>query len=91
MISAIRLRSGSVQAMKDIRIHEHGGPEQLAYDDASNPIPRRGEALVRVVASGITSRCVVHRQTKPKAAYKNSGTNRQSHHLAGNIRRVSAC
>jgi NADPH:quinone reductase-like Zn-dependent oxidoreductase len=90
MISAIRPRSGAVQAMKDIRIHEHGGPEQLAYDDAPNPIPRRGEALVRV-ASGITSRRVVHRQTKPKAAYKNSGTNRQSHHLAGNIRRVSAC
>jgi len=76
--------------MKDIRIHEHGGAEQLAYDDAPNPIPRRGEALVRV-ASGIASRRVVHRQTKPKAAYKNSGTNRQSHHLAGNIRRVSAC
>jgi NADPH:quinone reductase-like Zn-dependent oxidoreductase len=64
--------------MQDIRIHEHGGPEQLAYDGASNPIPRRGEAIVRVVASGITSRCVVHRQTKAKAAYKNSGTNRPS-------------
>ena len=40
--------------MKAIRIHKHGGPEQLIYEDAPNPTPARGEALVRVVAAAVT-------------------------------------
>lgn len=40
--------------MKAIRIHKRGGLEQLVYEDAPKPIPHRGEALVRVMASGIT-------------------------------------
>jgi NADPH:quinone reductase-like Zn-dependent oxidoreductase len=41
-------------AMKAIRIHGRGGPEQLVYEDAPKPIPQRGEALVRVMAAGVT-------------------------------------
>jgi NADPH:quinone reductase-like Zn-dependent oxidoreductase len=40
--------------MKAIRIHGRGGPEQLVYEDALKPIPQRGEALVRVMAAGVT-------------------------------------
>jgi NADPH:quinone reductase-like Zn-dependent oxidoreductase len=40
--------------MKAVRIHGRGGPEQLVYEDAPNPIPQRGEALVRVMAAGVT-------------------------------------
>jgi NADPH:quinone reductase-like Zn-dependent oxidoreductase len=40
--------------MKAVRIHGHGGPEQLVYEDAPKPIPQRGEALVRVMAAGVT-------------------------------------
>ena len=41
-------------AMKAIRIHGRGGPEQLVYEDAPKPVPQRGEALVRVMAAGVT-------------------------------------
>jgi NADPH:quinone reductase-like Zn-dependent oxidoreductase len=40
--------------MKAIRIHERGGPEQLIYEDAPKPVPGRGDAVVRVVAAGVT-------------------------------------
>ena len=40
--------------MKAVRIHARGGPEQLVYEDAPKPVPRRSEALVRVLAAGVT-------------------------------------
>jgi NADPH:quinone reductase-like Zn-dependent oxidoreductase len=40
--------------MKAIRIHERGGPEQLIYEDAPKSVPRCGDALVRVLAAGVT-------------------------------------
>src|SRR5262245_37884661 len=40
-------------AMKAIRIHKHGGPEVMAYEDAPVPSPAPGEALVRVHVSGV--------------------------------------
>ena len=40
--------------MKAIRIHERVGPEQLIYEDAPKPVPRRGDAVVRVVTAGVT-------------------------------------
>lgn len=40
--------------MKAIRIHERGGPEQLIYEDAPKPVPGRGDAVVRVLAAGVT-------------------------------------
>jgi len=39
--------------MKAIRIHEHGGPEVLRYEDAPLPQPAAGEALVEVHVSGV--------------------------------------
>jgi hypothetical protein len=40
--------------MKAVRIHGRGGPEQLVYEDAPKPTPQQSEALVRVLASGVT-------------------------------------
>jgi NADPH:quinone reductase-like Zn-dependent oxidoreductase len=39
--------------MKAIRIHTHGGPEVLVYEDAPRPVPGTGEVLIRVYAAGI--------------------------------------
>ncbi|MER5904866.1 NADP-dependent oxidoreductase [Streptomyces mirabilis] len=39
--------------MKAIRVHEHGGPEVLRYDEVPTPEPRPGEVLVRVHAVGV--------------------------------------
>jgi NADPH2:quinone reductase len=39
--------------MKAIRIHEDGGPEVLRYEDAPDPEPGPGEALVRLHAASL--------------------------------------
>ena len=39
--------------MKAVRFHEHGGPDVLRYEDAPDPQPRQGEALVRVRACAL--------------------------------------
>jgi NADPH:quinone reductase-like Zn-dependent oxidoreductase len=39
--------------MKAVRIHRHGGPEVLSYEDAPVPEPAAGEVLVRVHAAGV--------------------------------------
>jgi NADPH:quinone reductase-like Zn-dependent oxidoreductase len=39
--------------MKAIRIHNYGGPEVLAYEDAPRPTPAADEILLRVKASGV--------------------------------------
>lgn len=39
--------------MKAIRIHQTGGPEALRFEDAPDPRPQAGQALVRVEAAGV--------------------------------------
>lgn len=39
--------------MKAVRIHTHGGPETLVYDDAPRPTPLTGEVLIRVRAASV--------------------------------------
>jgi len=39
--------------MKAIRIHQHGGPEVLVYEEVATPTPGPGEALVKIEASGV--------------------------------------
>ncbi|MFD9533440.1 NADP-dependent oxidoreductase [Streptomyces sp. NPDC060010] len=43
----------STRTMRAIRIHEHGGPEVLRYDEVPIPKPGPGEVLVRVHAAGV--------------------------------------
>ncbi|MFE3826114.1 NADP-dependent oxidoreductase [Streptomyces sp. NPDC059092] len=39
--------------MRAVRLHEHGGPEVLRYDEVPVPEPGPGEVLVRVYAVGV--------------------------------------
>lgn len=39
--------------MRAVRIHEHGGPEVLRYEEVPLPEPARGEARVRIEAIGL--------------------------------------
>ena len=39
--------------MKAIRIHAHGGPEVLRYEDVPVPVPAAGQALIRIEAAGV--------------------------------------
>ena len=39
--------------MKAVRIHTHGGPETLVYEDAPRPTPLTGEVLIRTRAASV--------------------------------------
>jgi NADPH:quinone reductase-like Zn-dependent oxidoreductase len=39
--------------MKAVRFHQHGGPEVLRYEDAPDPAPAAGRAIVRVRACAL--------------------------------------
>ena len=39
--------------MKAVRFHQHGGPEVLRYEDAPDPVPAAGRAVVRVRACAL--------------------------------------
>ncbi|MER5937404.1 NADP-dependent oxidoreductase [Streptomyces sp. NPDC001928] len=43
----------STDTMRAVRLHEHGGPEVLRYDEVPMPEPGPGEVLVRVSAVGV--------------------------------------
>ncbi|MBI5379533.1 MAG: zinc-binding dehydrogenase [Nitrospirae bacterium] len=51
--------------MKAVRFHEHGGPEVLRYEEASDPRPGPGEALVRVKACALNHLDIWIRQGIP--------------------------
>ena len=44
-----------------IRIHAHGGPEVLRWDEVALPAPGPGEALVRHTAVGVNFIDTYHR------------------------------
>ena len=47
--------------MKVARFHKFGGPEVLVHEEAPKPVPKPGEALVRVRAVGINHVDLDHR------------------------------
>jgi NADPH2:quinone reductase len=47
--------------MKAIRMHQHGGPEVLRYEDVETPVPQTGEVLVRHAAMGVNYIDTYHR------------------------------
>ena len=55
--------------MKAIRIHAPGGPEVMKLEDAPQPTPKAGEALVKVDAAGLNYIDVYFRSGQYKAEY----------------------
>jgi NADPH:quinone reductase len=47
--------------MKAIRIHNHGGPDVLTYEDIPIPEAKAGEALVKIEAIGVNFIDIYHR------------------------------
>lgn len=47
--------------MKAIRVHEHGGPDALKYEDVALPEPGPGQARVKLEASGLNYIDIYHR------------------------------
>lgn len=54
--------------MKAIRIHHHGGPDVLSYEETSLPEPGPAEVRVRLHAAGVNFIDTYHRQGLYKAA-----------------------
>lgn len=54
--------------MKAIRVHAHGGPEVLRYEEMPAPSPGPGEAVVRVEAAGLNYIDVYRRTGQYKIA-----------------------
>ena len=48
--------------MKATRFHQHGGPEVLTYEDAPEPTPEDGQAVVRLEAIGLNYIDTYHRE-----------------------------
>src|ERR1700730_2341806 len=46
--------------MKAIRVHSHGGPEVLRFEDVPDPEPSAGQAVVRVEAAGVNFIDIYH-------------------------------
>src|SRR6266513_2541792 len=44
---------GRRSTVKAVRVHACGGPEALRYEDVATPAPGRGEARVKIAASGV--------------------------------------
>jgi NADPH2:quinone reductase len=53
--------------MKAVRIHTPGGPEVMRYEDAPEPTPKAGEAVVKVEAAGLNYIDVYFRSGQYKA------------------------
>jgi NADPH:quinone reductase-like Zn-dependent oxidoreductase len=53
VLDAGQTSRGNSEFMKAIRIHNHGGPEVLQYEEAPRPRLRSGEVLIRVHAAGV--------------------------------------
>ncbi len=76
--------------MKAIRIHGHGGPERLVYEDVPQPHPGQGEVLVHVYATG-----VIANELKWSATYETRTGSKRSlpipgHDLSGVVEEVGS-
>ncbi len=51
--------------MKAIRLHAHGGPEVLVYEDVPDPVPGPGQVLIRVEAASVNFADTMRRRNLP--------------------------
>src|SRR5262245_43316503 len=56
--------------MKSTRFHAHGGPEVLSYEDAPEPVPGPGEALIRVRACALNHLDIFQRRGIERVALR---------------------
>jgi NADPH:quinone reductase-like Zn-dependent oxidoreductase len=75
--------------MKAIRIHQKGGPESLVYEDAPTPALLPGDALVRVLASAITTPELTWGPTYTDAAGKSRLPSIPGHEFSGIVESVA--
>jgi NADPH2:quinone reductase len=54
--------------MKAIRIHNYGGPEVMRYEETPEPVPGKGEAVVKIAAAGLNFIDIYFRTGSSKAA-----------------------
>src|SRR5207302_821313 len=54
--------------MKAVRVHTTGGPEVLRFEEVPTPTPARGEALVKIEATGVNFTDIYYRLGWTKAA-----------------------
>src|SRR5438094_5969922 len=57
------------EIMKAIRVHNYGGPEVMKYEDAPEPVPGKGEAVVKIAAAGLNFIDIYFRTGLSKAAH----------------------
>jgi NADPH:quinone reductase-like Zn-dependent oxidoreductase len=69
--------------MLALRIHDHGGPEALSFEDAPKPAPREGEALVRVAAAGVSPAELTWSSTYETRAHEDRLPSILGHEFAG--------
>jgi len=55
--------------MKAVRFHEHGGADVLRYEDAPDPVPEPGHAVVRVRACALNRLDVWERRGLPRVKF----------------------
>jgi len=55
--------------MKAVRFHRHGDPEVLRHEDAPDPIPERGHAIVRVRACALNHLDIWERRGLPRVTF----------------------
>jgi NADPH:quinone reductase-like Zn-dependent oxidoreductase len=53
--------------MKAVVMHEYGSPDVLKYEDFPDPVPQKGEVLIRVAAAGINPVDILQRTGATKA------------------------
>ena len=76
--------------MKAIRLHERGGPEKLILEEAPMPLLRPGDAMVKVLASGITRNELTWEPTYTDENGKSRLPTIPGHELCGIVTSVAA-
>jgi NADPH2:quinone reductase len=54
--------------MRAVRVHSHGGPEVLSYEEVTTPMPGPGEARVKIAAVGVNFIDIYKRSGQYKGA-----------------------
>jgi NADPH:quinone reductase len=76
--------------MKAVRLHKHGGPEVLVYEDVPDPEPGPGQILIRVEAVGVNFADTMRRQNSPLYPYPSPPPFTPGGEVAGVVERIGS-